>query len=526
MSIENTDNNLSSDKGLNITSFSSVDGLYSSDDYSLSLYGRSCFNSSTSHLEATTDPALSNNSTVTANPTTASNGYSLISGYGSINAAAAVAQAVGQNPFTDVANLSGNNWGADMVKAPEVWAQGYTGQGVVVAVLDTGVDYTHEDLQANIWTNTKEIAGNGIDDDSNGYVDDVRGWNFDGNNNDISDIYSHGTHVSGTIAGVNNNVGVTGIAYNAKIMPVKVLNDSGTGSYSAIANGIYYAVNNGADVINLSLGGDASSFLLDLAIDYASSQGVIVVMAAGNESASEPSYPARYADERGIAVGAVDKNNNMAEFSNKAGAKPLTYVTAPGVEVYSTLPDNSYASYSGTSMATPHVAGVVALMLSANKSLTDAQVRQIVTETALNNTPTPTLSLDSSFVAESSIASFSSFNLRQYEGSLSKARELVSFSTPEIGNWASKIPVLPNQWDDVMGLQEYTFNSTPEVKNNEIFGNSVLNLPISSDRNTLNIVSYSISDNEKDEKDKDDSAGDIENILKQLEKIIGEYFGG
>lgn len=317
---------------------------------------------------------------------TASGGYSPDSGYGLINASAAVAKAIGEKPFVDVPDLGGNNWGADLVKAPETWAKGYTGQGVVVAVLDTGVDYNHQDLSSNIWTNSKEIAGNGKDDDGNGYIDDYYGWNFDGNNNSTLDVNGHGTHVSGTIAGVNNGYGVTGIAYNSKIMPVKVLDDEGLGSYSAIANGIYYAVDNGADVINLSLGGGRSNDTLQKAIEYASSKGVIVVMAAGNDGGSQPAYPARYAKNYGLAVGAVDQNKNLADFSNRAGADQLAYVTAPGVNVYSTLPGNEYASYSGTSMATPHVAGVVALMLSANPNLSDAQVRQILAETSGNST--------------------------------------------------------------------------------------------------------------------------------------------
>ncbi len=184
----------------------------------------------------------------------------------------------------------------------------------------------------------------------------------------------------------NNNYGVTGIAYDAKIMPVKVLSSSGSGSSSHVAYGIYYAVDNGANVINLSLGSNYSNDMLKLAIEYASSKGVIVVMAAGNDGDSSPDYPASYANESGIAVGAVDRNNKIADFSNRSGTDEITYVTAPGVDTYSSVPGNQYASYSGTSMASPHVAGVVALMLSANPNLTDAQVRQFVTETAENST--------------------------------------------------------------------------------------------------------------------------------------------
>ncbi|WP_203225979.1 S8 family peptidase [Calothrix sp. PCC 6303] len=309
--------------------------------------------------------------------------YNSTSGYGLINAAAAVAKAIGQNTFADVTNLGGNDWGADLVKAPEVWAKGYTGKGIVVAVLDTGVDYNHTDLKGNIWTNSREIIGNGKDDDGNGFVDDVYGWNFHDKNNKTLDTHGHGTHVAGTIAGVRNNFGVTGIAYDAKIMSVKVLGNEG-GSSLSVAGGIRYAVNNGANVINMSLGSNSPSSDILAALQYASSKGVIVVMAAGNDRLTLPGFPARYADKWGIAVGAVDRNNNMASFSNRAGSNPLAYVTAPGVSIYSTIPGNGYSFMSGTSMAAPHVAGVVALMLSANRSLSDSRVREIVTQSAFN----------------------------------------------------------------------------------------------------------------------------------------------
>ncbi|MFN6500503.1 MAG: S8 family serine peptidase [Nostoc sp. DedQUE01] len=311
--------------------------------------------------------------------------YSSIDGYGLVNASAAVAKAIGQATFSGIPDLGGNNWGADLIKAPEVWTKGYTGQGVVVAVLDSGVDHNHSDLNSNIWTNSKEIADNGIDDDANGYIDDFYGWNFIYNNNNTLDVYGHGTHVAGTIAAVNNDFGVTGIAYNAKIMPVKVLGDDNKGTYSAIAQGIYYAVNNGAKVINMSLAGTVPDSGLEAAIQYATSQGVIVVMAAANSAGSTPLYPAYYATNWGLAVGAVDKNNNLADFSNRAGSDSnMAYVTAPGVNVYSTLPNQTYGFYNGTSMATPHVAGVAALILSANASLTGSQVREIITQTAVN----------------------------------------------------------------------------------------------------------------------------------------------
>jgi hypothetical protein len=326
------------------------------------------------------------NLAVSATTATVTPGYSAISGYGLVNAAKAVAGALNQTPFADVPTFGGaNDWGVNLVNAPEAWASGYTGQGIVVAVLDTGVDRNHADLAGNIWTNAGEIANDGLDNDGNGYVDDVYGWNFANGNNNTLDGNRHGTHVAGTIAAANNGFGATGVAYNSRIMPVKVLSDSGSGSYSGVAQGIRYAVDNGADVINMSLGGGSTDSAVQSALQYASSRGVIVVMAAGNAGAAQPGYPASNATSWGLAVGAVNSSNQMASFSNRAGSNSsMRYVTAPGVQVYSTLPNGGYGFLSGTSMAAPHVAGVVALMLSANPNLTDAQVRQIITATAGN----------------------------------------------------------------------------------------------------------------------------------------------
>lgn len=307
--------------------------------------------------------------------------YSSSYGYGLVDAAAAVSQATGTSSPAEVADLGGSSQGLDQINAPEAWSQGYTGQNAIVAVIDTGVDYTHSDLDANIWTNSGEIAGNKIDDDGNGYVDDSQGWDFVNNDNDPMDEQSHGTHVAGIVAAENNGTGTTGVAYNAKIMAVRVLNEQGTGSTSDIAQGIVYAVDNGANVINLSLGGGISSDLVE-AIEYASGKGAVVVMAAGNEGTNRTSAPASLAAYYGLAVGAVDRTNQLAEFSNLAGSESIDYVVAPGVSIESTTPNNTYTSYSGTSMATPYVSGVAALIMSANPNLSSAQVESIITQTA------------------------------------------------------------------------------------------------------------------------------------------------
>jgi subtilisin family serine protease len=303
-------------------------------------------------------------------------------GYGVANAATAVARALGKPAFTEVPNLGGNNWGNDFVNAPTAWANGYTGQNIIVAVVDSGVDYTHIDLSQNIWRNAGEVAGNGIDDDRNGFVDDVMGWDFVGNENNPMDEESHGTHVAGTIAAGNNGFGVTGVAYNARIMPVRVMNAQGQGDSDAISRGIHYAADNGARVINLSLGGNYNQVTID-AVRYATLKGSVVVMAAGNAGGTQPISPGLIATDFGIVVGAIDQNVDVPDFSNRAGTNPaMHYVVAPGVEILSTMPGGQYDVKDGTSMATPAVAGVVALMLGANPNLTPAQVRQIMIETA------------------------------------------------------------------------------------------------------------------------------------------------
>mgnify|MGYP002623883346 FL=1 len=282
--------------------------------------------------------------------------------------------------YPDVAYYGGSNdWNLNAINAPEVWAQGYTGSGVTVAVVDTGVDLDHPKLTNQIWVNPGGITGNGIDDDQDGYVDDVNGWDFASNDNRPDDGNGHGTHVAGTIAADANGVGATGVAPDATIMPVRVLNNNGSGTLSAVAAGIRYAAANGADIINLSLGGGFSS-VIHSALQYAQQLGVLVVAAAGNEYSSTPSYPARFsaALNNVISVGAHNSSNRIANFSNDVGGSGAVQIDAPGVSVYSAYHGNRYARLSGTSMATPHVAAMAALALSANPSLTATQLRSAI----------------------------------------------------------------------------------------------------------------------------------------------------
>jgi subtilisin len=197
------------------------------------------------------------------------------------------------------------------------------------------------------------------------------------------DEKKHGTHVAGIIAGENNNIGVTGIAYHGKIMPIRVLDENGTGSINNFVKGIHYAVDNGANIINISMATSQPDSQLQDAIEYAETKGVLVVIAAGNNGASEPEYPAKYAQNVGIAVGSLALNGRIATASNRPGETPLNYLVAPGVNIYSTVPNNQYKKLSGTSMATPFVAGVAALMLSANHRLTPNQIKEILIRSAI-----------------------------------------------------------------------------------------------------------------------------------------------
>lgn len=243
---------------------------------------------------------------------------------------------------------------------------------VVVAVIDTGVDYTHEDLKDNIWVNTKEIPGNGIDDDGNGYIDDVYGVDLETGCDSGMDDNGHGTHVAGIIAAANNHIGVVGLAYNVKLMPIKAGMASGFFNQSQIAKGILYAYNNGADVINMSFGGSASTIAVQDALETAYTRCVLVA-AAGNDGApnegrpiTAPTYPAALSYVMGVM--SVDIRGEESGFTNYdvAAYSSVEYeVYAPGSQILSTIPGNRYATWSGTSMAAPYVSAMAALLRSA-----------------------------------------------------------------------------------------------------------------------------------------------------------------
>lgn len=279
----------------------------------------------------------------------------------------------------------GGQTGIDINVVP-AWSSTTGSASVVVGVVDTGVRYTHQDLASNMWTNPNEIPGNGIDDDNNGYIDDVYGINAINNSGDPNDDNDHGTHVAGTIAASGNDAGeLVGVAFTSKIMALKFLGSSGGGNVSDAIQCIDYAVANGADILNNSWGGGGFSTPLSESIEAANSAGVLFVAAAGNSSSnndSSPHYPSSYEADNVIAVAAIDRSGNRASFSSY-GATSVD-IGAPGVAIHSSTAssDTSYASFRGTSMATPHVAGVAALVLSQYPSASISELKARLLSTA------------------------------------------------------------------------------------------------------------------------------------------------
>ena len=269
----------------------------------------------------------------------------------------------------------GQLWGMDKISAPAAWDVRTDASSVIVAVIDTGVQITHPDLAANIWSNPGEIAGNGIDDDGNGYVDDVNGWDFANNDNSVYDSTcdDHGTHVSGTIGGVGNNgVGVAGVSWKVKIMPLKFLTSTGGSTANAIT-AIEYATNMGANIISASWGGGGYDAALKSAIEAFPG---LFIAAAGNDASDNDataSYPASYNSPNIVSVASTTSTDGLSSFSNW-GATTVD-LGAPGSNIYSTWPSNTYNTISGTSMATPHVSGAAALILANDPTLTPAQLK-------------------------------------------------------------------------------------------------------------------------------------------------------
>lgn len=269
-------------------------------------------------------------------------------------------------------------WGAERIQASTAWNNNITGQGVVVAVIDSGVQISHPSLSSKIYQNAAEKNGvAGVDDDNNGYVDDVSGWDFSVESPNNNDTSGHGTHVAGVIAGSHSGGPMKGVAPNSKILPLDFM-DGGSGYTSDAIEAIEYAKQMGARVINASWGSSACSRILNDSIDSLQDKDVLFVAAAGNSGHNlsyQPEYPAAFISSAQITVGSITRNGFMSSFSNYG---VLVDVMAPGDEILSTYPSNDFAYLSGTSMAAPFVSGLAALLVSQKPSITVSQLKSVI----------------------------------------------------------------------------------------------------------------------------------------------------
>lgn len=269
-------------------------------------------------------------------------------------------------------------WHFQTINAHLAWDLSF-GSPVKVAVIDTGLNYNHPDLAANVWTNPGEIAGNGLDDDGNGYADDIHGYDFAYMDAEPDDVYGHGTPCAGLVGAVQDNtIGVTGVAPNARIIGIKACIDSGYLYDSFLIPSYIYAANMGARVFSMSYYSDRVSVGEKTAMDYAVAHGVLPIAAAGNDNSGIPYYPSGY--ENVVAVGALDGGSNRAGFSNFG---THVDVAAPGVSLWAPTASGGYTSgFGGTSGATPHVAGLATLLFGARPSATPEEVRAALEDTA------------------------------------------------------------------------------------------------------------------------------------------------
>lgn len=290
------------------------------------------------------------------------------------------------------ARPSADNWGVVRVAADSLWRQGVRGEGVAVAVIDTGVDFSHPQLSGRMLVNEKEIPGNGKDDDGNGLIDDYIGFDFARTRSLRGDYGYHGTHVAGIVAAEHSDTvagpstRVQGMAPAAKILPLAFIDESKSGDVLNAVTAIKYAVSRGVRVINASWGGPGCSRSLSEVVSSLAAQNVLFVAASGNEGWNvdrEQMFPASLNMPTQLTVGAVGLFDIMTHYSNYGSRN--VHLFAPGDEIVSTLPGNEIGSVSGTSMASPMVAGAAALLLSAEPSASAAQVRQAILNTVIRD---------------------------------------------------------------------------------------------------------------------------------------------
>jgi subtilisin family serine protease len=279
------------------------------------------------------------------------------------------------------------------IDAPEAWDMEKGSSSVVIAIIGTGIDYTHPEFIGKLWNNTDEIPNNGIDDDNNGYIDDVMGWDFYNNDSDPKDMVGHETHISGIVgAGTNNSIGVAGICWDCRIMPVEIYDADIIWLAANAAKGIVYAVDNGADVMSISSGSNNPYNVLLDAVNYAHGKGVFFCAAAGNSNSNTKTYPAAYDNVTAVAAtNQYDQRCGPGDWGPGSGSQYGDWldIAAPGNFIFSTTPtyhvllndwgmSENYSIGRGTSFASPIVAGVAALLLSKDPSLTPDEVKALL----------------------------------------------------------------------------------------------------------------------------------------------------
>ena len=297
-----------------------------------------------------------------------------------------VAGGAGTTGSIGAVNADSLSWGIERIQAPQAWTRTTGSKDVVVAVIDSGIDTSVLQLQGKIWTNPGEIPSNGIDDDHNGYVDDVHGWDFRDNDNSSlvgTKIHWHGTFVAGIIAAQPGEDKAAGVAPGVSIMDLRLLDSKNLfygSDWKKFAAAVDYAVDNGADIINMSIYSNGKPpRILEQALTRASQRGVIVVGIAGNDGKSQVSYPGKYSTV--LAVSATDQADRLASFSNYG---PDVAVAAPGEKVTSIFPGGYVGTSSGTSFAAPHVAGTLALILSSHPGISSSQAVALLKGTSID----------------------------------------------------------------------------------------------------------------------------------------------
>lgn len=375
-----------------------------------------------------------------------------------------------------------NQYGLTKINAATAWSVTQGSNNVVIAIIDNGVLVTHEDLAANIWINTGEIAGNGLDDDLNGYTDDRTGFDVadgDGNPNpptgiSSSDAFNHGTHCAGIAsASTNNGKGIASVGFNCRIMPVKCTRNTAAGNtLTRVTDGIRYALRNGADVISMSFGSEGSSLTEQVLINQCVAQGIVMVAAAGNDNVSTPFFPASY--DGVISVGATDQADVKAGFSNFGSNVD---VMAPGVGIFSTLgsSNSAYGFLSGTSMACPLVAGLAGLVKSVAPSFTVAQV----TAQIKNNTDNIS-SLNPGLNGQIGTGRINAFKTLQQFGNISGVNEEA----------LNAVKVYPNPISNELMLEVGEDNEHLQVEISNITGQLVYSQSISSNLSTVSTTEW------------------------------------